>query len=201
MKSTQRLDYNRLSDALVERGLVGRDIINHILHQCQTTGSLLSDLLVGEDIVSDWELSRVACELYHIPFVTVDICPPADDAMEGLDPDYLRQYALVPLERFGKLLTVAMPGLVPTDVLEGISVEEGGRVLPLVGTVKTNRRWLLEHLPPPVMPSVLASDGEAVTLGSDESWTNIFDAGDEAVQLELNGLLDEGAAELGSTDG
>ncbi len=191
MKSTQRLNYNRFSDALVERGLVSPEVVGHILSQCTGTGTLLTELLVTEDLVSDWELSRVASELYHLPFLPVDIYPPSDEALAGIDPDYLRTYGLVPLDRFGKLLTVAMPSIVPTEVLEGISIQEGGRVLPVVGTVTTNRRWLEEHLPAPAMPTVESAvmQGEdlvaSVDLSGDDSWTGIFDAAEEALQIDL----------------
>jgi hypothetical protein len=183
VKNTQRLDYHRFAEALVERGLVERDVLNHILQQCSATGALLPELLVGEDLVSDWELSRVVCELFHLPFLTVDICPPHDDAWTELDPDYLRQYGLVPMDRYGKVLTVVMPGIVPTEVLEGISLQEGGRILPLVGSVNSNRRWLQEHLPPPAMPT---PDPSATgSLEENAGWTDLFDAGEQAVQLDL----------------
>lgn len=187
MKSTQKLDYHRFADALVERGLVERDVLNHILHQSNTTGALLPELLVSEDLVSDWELSRVVCQLYHLPFLTVDQCPPREDALADLDPDYLRQYGLVPLDRFGKVLTVVMPGIVPSEVLDGISVPEGGRILPLVGSVNSNRRWLMENLPPPAMPTVeeIEAPSEELEAGED-SWADIFDAGDEAVRMDLS---------------
>ncbi len=186
MKSTQRLDYHRFAESLVERGLVERDVLNHTLHQCSTAGSLLPELLVTEDLISDWELSYVVCELYHLPFVTVDVYEPSDEALEGLNPEYLRQHGLVPLDRFGKLLTVAMPGIVPTEILEGISLEGGGRILPVVGSVNSNRRWLMEHLPPSTMPTPQDAMFAGVDpLGEDESWTNVFDAGEEAVQLDL----------------
>ena len=112
MKSSQRLEYTRLADTLAERNLVDRAALDHILQQCSATGALMPDLLVREQLISDWELSRVVCELYGLPFLPVDVYPPAENAIAGLDPDYLRQYGLVPFDRFGKLITVAMPGLV-----------------------------------------------------------------------------------------
>ena len=50
--------------------------MNHVLQQCQATGSLMPEVLVHENLVSDWEVSRVSCELYHLPFLTVDLYPP-----------------------------------------------------------------------------------------------------------------------------
>ena len=224
-KSAQRFDYVRFGEALVERGLIDRDVLTHVMNQCNSSRALLPELLVRENLVSDWEVSRVACELYHLPFLTVDQYPPANTALDGYDLNYLRHYALVPLDRFGALVTVIMPGLVPSEVLEGLRTGQGGRVLPVVGSVVSNRRWLTAHMAPPQAPNAPASRpgaapagarapaaqaaaaqgrvppkaagpasplsgaapkaGPATTPNGQEDWSNIFDAGDEAVQLDL----------------
>lgn len=210
MKSSHKLDYSRLAETLAERKLVERAALDHILQQCTATGTLMTELLVRESLISDWELSRVVCELYGLPFLPVRVYPPADHLLEGLDADYLRQYALVPLDRFGDVLTVAMPAMVPTHVLDGL-VDAGEKVviLPAVGTVVDNRRWLDEHLPPSDMPD-LETIGASLPAGTVDveslaeidlsgvepseglaDWAGIFDAGDEAVQDELRKLGDE----------
>lgn len=193
LKTSQKLDFGRLAEALVERGLVERAVLNHVLHQCQTTGAPLPTLLVQEGFIADWELSQVVCETFHLPFVTVGICPPSSGVHEGIDPNFLRHYCLVPLDRFGKTLTVVMPGIVSAEVLEALQNSDIEHVVPIVGTVLTNREWLDEHLPAPAMPgpakateAVQADGGIPLLSSEDEEWTNIFDAADEAVQLELD---------------
>jgi len=218
-KSVQRFDYVRFGEALVERNLIDRDVLGHVLNQVTQTRSLLPEVLVRENLVSDWEVSRVACELYHLPFLTVDHYAPSKTALDGYDLAYLRHFALVPLDRYGGLVTVIMPGLVPSEVLDGLRPAQGGRVLPVVGSVVSNRRWLEERLAPqkgaaapaaqkgaaPSAPLAKPAHGaakqappnvrapipapppeeEALQLGGEEEWGNLFDAGDEAVQLDL----------------
>jgi hypothetical protein len=209
VKSAHRFDYARFGEALIERGLIDREVLSHVLHQVNATRTLLPEVLVRENLVSDWEVSRVACEIYHLPFLTVDHYPPSKDALEGYDLAYLRHFALVPLDRFGGLLTVIMPGLVPSEVLEGLRPGQNGRVLPVVGSVVSNRRWLEEHSPsrapgaparhgaapgkpaldvraPIPAPSSTAVQADELQLGVEGDWGNLFDAGDEAVRLGLN---------------
>lgn len=220
MKSAHRFDYARFGEALVERGLIDRDVLSHVLHQIQTSRALLPEVLVRENLVSDWEVSRIACEVYHLPFLTVENYPPSNTALDGYDIAYLRHFALVPLDRYGSLVTVIMPGLVPSEVLEGLRPGQGGRVLPVVGSVLSNRRWLEERFAPAAQARAAAKPGaassplatkapgakpaaipldtrapipaplpEEETLlqlsGNEEDWGNLFDAGDEAVQLDL----------------
>jgi len=220
VKSAHRFDYARFGEALVERGLLDRNVLAHVLQQCTATRSLLTELLVRENLVSDWELSRVACELYHLPFLTVEQYPPSATALDGYDIGYLRHYALIPLDRFGGLVTVAMPGLVPSDVLEGLRPGQNGRVLAVVGSVASNRRWLEERFAPSAapgkagpakaaatplktiamslphesgaraevpgaIPAAELEEAQALQIGNEEDWGSLFDAGEEAVQLDL----------------
>lgn len=213
MKSAHRFDYARFGEALVERGLIDREVLSHVLRQVNATRGLLPEVLVRENLVSDWEVSRVVCEVYHLPFLTVDHYPPSATALDGYDLAYLRHFALVPLDRYGGLVTVIMPGLVPSEVLEGLRPGQGGRVLAVVGSVVSNRRWLEERSAPkgappgakPVAgPKTIAMDirgavpapqasapkpepesDNVLELNVDGDWGNLFDAGDEAVKLGL----------------
>lgn len=195
MKSThRRFDYVRFGEGFAERGLLDTETLDHILAQSQATGALLPEILVMENLVSDWEVSRVACELYNLPFLTVDLYEPNRDVLGEFDPSFLRQFALIPLDRYGDLLTVVMPGLVPSEVLENLRLTSTMKLLPVVGSVLSNRRWLNEHIPG---PATIAVEGVVPALPfdatlededvnrSEEEWSNIFDEADEAVQLDL----------------
>lgn len=160
-KSTNRFDYARFGEALVERNLIDRDVLSHVLRQVTATRALLPEVLVRENLVSDWEVSRVACEVYHLPFLPIDQYPPSATALDGYDLAYLRHFAIVPLDRFGGLVTVIMPGLVPSEVLDGLRPGQNGRVLPVVGSVASNRRWLEERFAPkgPAAPARAIAPG------------------------------------------
>src|SRR4030095_9504690 len=99
MKASHRFDYPRFGEALVERGLIERDVLNHVLQQVSATRALLPEVLVGEDLVSDWGGSRSAWEFSPLPSLTVDQYPPSSTALDGYDLAYLRHFALVPLDR------------------------------------------------------------------------------------------------------
>ena len=179
------LDYRRLTDHLTDKGLVDRETVQHVLQQCQTTGALLPEILVTEGFVSDWELSRVCSELFHLPYLPLECYAPSEEAREGLDESFLRQYGLIPLDRFGDVVTVAMPGVVPTEVLEALGGGEKTKVLPVVGSVTSNRRWIDENLG--AGESVMGLGGFGEMSVEDDSWANLFDDADQAVNLDLGG--------------
>ncbi|MEZ5979620.1 MAG: hypothetical protein R3F34_15585 [Planctomycetota bacterium] len=179
MKNKQRLGHESLVDALRARGLVQAKTLEHILHQCQQTGALLTEQLVRDGIVSDWELAQLCSETFGLPFMPVDLYEPDRDLLALFEPEVLRQNALVPLERFGKILVVAMPCMVPSDVLESIQDRLDAKVMPVVGSVRANVRFLEENLA--AVPSLTAV-AEEVDAGD---WSDVLDMGDAAVQVEL----------------
>lgn len=207
MKTKHRLDYNRLAEALGERGLIAPDSLQHVLHQCLGSRMLFPEVLVTENLISDWEVSRVVCEVFGLPFLTPQVYSPSPRALEGMEKEYLHQHNLVPLDRFGKLLTLAMPALTPSEIIGSFARDHDLEIIPLVSTVMSNRSWLYDNMPiaqapPPPQPmatnganesalpdldevqSALPQDVNLEDLGDD--WANLFDEGDAAVLLDLD---------------
>jgi hypothetical protein len=207
VKSSQRLDYSTLAQVLGQRGLAEPGELTAALQASVKEMVPFPEMLVSENLITDWGLSQVVCDLYNLPFLPVSFYDPSPEASEGLDPEFLRVHRLVPLERCGQILTVAMPGLVTAEVLGMLAAESDLQILPVVGTVLTNIKWLEEQLkrdaPSPLglarnrgaglalaAPSgagdgslEMLSSGEL--LGTPEGWANVFDAGDAAVLLDL----------------
>ncbi len=158
--------------------------IDETLQLAAQGGAAFPEALIGANLVADWELSRLVCEIFNLPFLSVDVANPDPDALEGLDRGFLVQTGLVPLSRFGKLLTIVMPAIVPAETLGLLAARTDFTILPVVGTVNTNRRWIennlnLETSAPPVPQAAGGLDAE---------WSNLFDAADAAVLAELDEL-------------
>ena len=180
MKSNQRLDYSTLSEVLGQRGLVEPQRLSLALQTCEQTRIPFPETLVSENLIGDWELAKVVCDIYGLPFLPVDIGIPRDGASTDIDKNFLRLHRLVPISRHGSLLVVAMPGIVQADALGALASMYELRVLPVVGTVQGNNRWLEEFMPVEAAPALPAEqEGGA--------WGSIFDEGDAAVLLELDG--------------
>ncbi|HVS18514.1 MAG TPA: hypothetical protein VMT18_07935 [Planctomycetota bacterium] len=185
MKSNQRLDYSTLSEVLGQRGLVEPQRLSLALQTCQQAGVPFPETLVFDNLIGDWELAKVVCDIYGLPFLPVDMYAPDAAAIEGMEREFLREHRLVPVGRHGAVLVVAMPGIVQADVLAAIANRHGVRVLPVVGTVLTNNRWLEEFMPAEVA-GALPAEGEELAEGGG-AWGSIFDEGDAAVLMDLGG--------------
>ena len=192
VKSRQRIDYGRLAAVLAERGIVDARAIQDALQFSQRGGPPFPEALVTANLVADWELTRLACEIYGLPFLMVGLVDPDPKASEGLDSSFLMKECIVPLSRHGSVLTVLMPSLTTTDVLDELAAKSGSTVLPICGTVRTNREWLVQKFssPTPAASTGKASASAIDPVGLPEGmttaeWSNLFDEADAAVLFDL----------------
>lgn len=179
---------------MAERGMVEPQALQEALDTCTKGGVAFPTALVNANLVADWELSRVVSDLYSLPFLTVEMCTPDPEAFEGIGEDYIRETGLIPLSRYGEVLTVCMPGLVAAEMLGLLSAELDVFILPVVGTVRTNLMWIeanmaVEEVTPQREPGVSAE------------WSDIFDAADAAVLLDLEDEVAGEEFEIESEDG
>ena len=195
MKYSQRLDHGRLAEALLERGLAEPEPVRELLQLSREGGMGFCEALVTSSLVSDWELSRLVSEIFQLPFLPVELVSPSPEAVSEVDRDLFIQHNLVPVDLFGQILTVAMPGLVSAEVLAEISARMDTEVLPLVGSVESNRRWVSEHLEARVVPE------------REGGWGSIFDEADAEVLAGLEETsqfvapaVPEAAQELGAVE-
>lgn len=187
MKTNQRLDYASLAELINQRGLIDTQHLNLALQTSARSHIPFPEMLVTENMIGDWELARMVCEAFNLPFLSCDFCSPKREALEGLDQAFMRRHRLVPFGRHGQLLTVIMPAMVSADVLAQLSEMHGLKVLAVVGTVNSNNRWLEENLAADAAGQ--ADDGAA------HEWSNLFDMADAAVNLTLQVPSDAPPAE------
>ncbi|MCP5021175.1 MAG: hypothetical protein GY930_05300 [bacterium] len=172
MKFTQRLDYSRLAEALTERDMVAIASIQELLNASNDGGQPFPEALVESNLIPDWDLSRVVCDVFHLPFLPIEQAKPNLELLSLFDRNFLQSTALVPVSRYGNVLTIAMPAIVQADTLALLSAETDLFLLPIVSTVTSNRKWLDENCP-------------VQAFGEDDSWGSLFDEGDHAVQQTL----------------
>ena len=173
VKHHQRLDDGRLAEVLHERGLANVDDIRELLQQSRDGGMPFCEALVTTNLVPDWDLSRIVSETFSLPFLPIDMVEPNAKLRTELDIKLFRQHQVIPLDRFGQVLTVIMPGLVQAAVLAQLAAASDLMIMPVVGTVETNRRWILENF---------GNNKEADIEGG---WSNLFDQADAAVTAAL----------------
>lgn len=142
------LSESRLARSLVERNLITGEMVEQIFQQCSESGGLLTEALIEAGLITDWELSRVASEAFNLPFLPVDVHPPTERAVAGIDPAFLHRWCLVPITRNQDLLTVAIPAAISPQAFEELERISGAQLAIVIGSVLSNRQWLRENANP-----------------------------------------------------
>lgn len=162
------------------------------------------EALVTSSLMADWELARLISETFQLPFLPVELLSPNPAAREGIDKDFFIKHNLVPVDVFGHILTVTMPGLVPAEILAEISARTDSEIQPLVGSVESNRRWVSDNLEARVVPEreggwgSIFDEADAEVLAGLEESTGFL--AEDPLPLELGDTLDLGSIEAEASE-
>lgn len=193
MKGLDRITHTRLAEALVQSGAVSKEDIAEALASQHETGESLVSILVGMGLQTEWDLAHLAAEYFQLPFLQGDRYDIPKEALALVEEDFAFRHLILPLDRFGNVLTVAMPVLVGWEILDQIQTASGVEIFPVVGLPTDNKKKLFELYPdhPREEKRAAAPKGAPAPAGGqgkkNGGWESIFDMGDQAVKQDLKG--------------
>lgn len=147
MKGLEKLTPIRLAEVLTQKGLVPNEVITDALYTQDRQGEAFAEVLVSTGHISEWDLAKLVVEHFQLPFLMASIYDINRPAVEGLPRELLFRHQIVPLDRFDKIVTVAMPILTPFDVLLRLGRDAKCEVYPYVGLITENRKVLTDLFP------------------------------------------------------
>ena len=122
----------RLGDMLVEEGLVRPDQIKKALNKKRETGQFIGQVLVELGYLSEqdlvWFLVK-QCKIPHLNLLDYDI---RRDVLDLVPYKMCREHGVLPVDKLGSILTVAMVDPFDNAALEEIQERTGLRVKPVL---------------------------------------------------------------------
>jgi len=172
MRDLRRISYARLSEIVGEREGVSPGVLQAAQAEAQQGGVLYPEALIKSGAVSEWELMRIVALEFGLPILSVGAHDLDRDLVRIFPPELIARTLALPLDRFHKLLTVAMPILAPADVLEEFGARSRCEVFPIVSGLEDNRRIVVTRM---------KLRGETA---KGEGWEKLFDEANAAVLRE-----------------
>src|SRR5438105_12366523 len=122
----------RLGDLLVAERLIKQDQLQRALLAQKGTAEKLGSLLVRLNLVDEDKLVGFLSKQYGIPAVTLSQLDIDPDVLKLIPAQMARKYEIVPVERKGNVLTLAMAD--PTNVfaLDDVAFMTNSQILPVV---------------------------------------------------------------------
>ena len=205
MKGLEKLTTIRLAEILTQKNAVETEVLTDALYGHDRFGESFVESLIDGGHMSEWELAKLVVEHFQLPFVLAGNYDIADESKTLVPKEAIFRHLIVPLDNFGKIVTIAMPILTPAEILSKLRRQTGHEYYPYVGLVSENKRVLGEMFDDfQAFQDKVAKEREMAAQkraaqGAQEpggeggggggaggdSWMSIFDSGDEQVRSSL----------------
>ena len=134
----------QLGEILVERGLITKDQLKEALDIQKQDGGLLGEILVRLDFAKEEEITQALTTQFGFPYLPLDSYEIEPEVIKLVPENVARQYWLVPIDRIGNTLTVAMADPLNTHAIEDVEFITKCKVQPFV-TTATNIKEAIEN--------------------------------------------------------
>lgn len=134
MARIHRMTKKKLGELLVDEGLITEQQIQEVLGEQKAGGGLFGEILVRKSYVTESDIARTIARQFSIPFMSTRNYEISPEVIDMFDMEMLERHQLVPFDRFGKVLTVVIAGVLNKQVLEQIEELSGCTVQVYAGT-------------------------------------------------------------------
>ncbi|MBI3088401.1 MAG: hypothetical protein HYY91_05930 [Candidatus Omnitrophica bacterium] len=118
----RRIITKRIGDILLERGVITPKQLEGALQRQQERGGLLGQALIDLGHVTEEEVALALTAQYGFPYLPLDNYEIDRDVTQLVPEHVARQYCLIPIDRIGNALTVAMADPSNSQAIEDIEI-------------------------------------------------------------------------------
>ncbi|MCK5012667.1 MAG: hypothetical protein KAS66_02520 [Candidatus Omnitrophica bacterium] len=135
MKHFKKATNKHLGELLVERGVINHEQLNiSIEHQGKNPGNLLGEVLVELKFATEKDIAQALTCQYGFPYLPLSSYEIDAEVIRSVPQNVCRQFCLVPIDKIGKSLTVAMSNPLNVQALEDVELITGCKVQVFVST-------------------------------------------------------------------
>jgi len=135
MKHFKKATNKHLGELLVERGIINHDQLNICIeHQKAHPGRLFGETLVDLKFATEKDIAQALTCQYGFPYLPLSSYEIDDEVVRSVPEKICNQFCLVPIDKIGKSLTVAMSNPLNLRALEDIELITGCSVQVFVST-------------------------------------------------------------------
>lgn len=118
--SAPPLPHKRLGDLLLDEGIITRDQLAAALAEQKTKGGFIGQILVQQGVVKQEDVASCLvkqCKIPHLSLLDYDV---GSDVLALIPKEVCQKYNLLPIDKLGRILTVAMVDPLDLEALEAI---------------------------------------------------------------------------------
>jgi type IV pilus assembly protein PilB len=142
MANLQRMTKRKLGEVLLREQLVTREQVEEALNEQGETGEFLGEILVRKGYVSERDIAETIATQYSFPYLEPDQYYISTDVLQLLPLEFMQRHLVIPLDRFGQILTVVTSGPLDPDVVSEIEQITGCKVQVFISIVSEVRKTI-----------------------------------------------------------
>jgi len=195
----------RLGELLVKNNLISKEQLTQALSQQDTSGGRLGANLVKLGFISEDEITAFLSRQYGVPSINLAQFEVDGNVTKLIDADMAQKYQVLPINRAGGVLTVAMADPSNIFAIDDIKFKTGLRVEPVVAAESAirnaiNRYYDNAGLVDEILKKTV-EDVDTVTEGDDQvNVAELAQATEDAPVVKLVNLILTDAIKKGASD-
>ena len=147
MANFSKFTRKRLGEILVNEGLVSTQQIQEALDSQGTTGEMLGETLVRLGHTSENKIAITLADQFQLPFINASSYDIPKEMVKQIPVQYMLDHLFVPLDNFGKVMVVAIAGLLNQEVIKEIEQITNCEVFVYIATMGDVRKALEKLYP------------------------------------------------------
>lgn len=196
---------SRLGEMLVKAGLITQDQLQKALAQQEVSGGRIGANLVKLGFITEDEITSFLSRQYGVPSINLSHFEIDPQVIKLIPPEIAQKHLVIPINRTGSVLTVAMADPSNIFAIDDIKFMTGYKVEPVVAAESAIRNTINKYYDTTgeVEKLIRAAGGEEVTALIEEEEldvTQLQQATEEAPVVKLVNLILSDAVKKGASD-
>ncbi len=142
---TQRIVGKKLGELLIERKVITQEHLDQAMKVQQAKGGLLGQILVSLGFTSEEAIAQALTTQYGFPYLPLKNYSIDSDFLTLVPENVARQYCLVPVDKIGDTLAVAMADPLNSSAVEDIEMLSHCSVQVFVSTMSDVAEAIQRH--------------------------------------------------------
>ena len=134
MKHFKKTTNKHLGELLIERGIINRDQLNMAINHQKQNGGLMGEVLVGLKFATEKDIAQALTSQYGFPYLPLSNYEIDSEVIKSVPENVCRQFCLIPIDKIGKSLTLAMSNPLNVQAAEDVELITGCTVQTFVST-------------------------------------------------------------------
>lgn len=145
MKRFEKATNKHLGELLLERGIIDRQQIAMALTFQKEKGGLFGEVLVKLKFATEEDIAQALTCQYGFPYLPLSNYEIDQEVINSVPENVCRQYCLIPIDKIGKSLTLAMSDPLNMAAMEDVELITGGTIQAFVSTASDIKEAITKY--------------------------------------------------------